>query len=132
MQCTGYLLADAVSYQRAPVSGFVKSDPCSHLARALRSSHLEPAVRKAKYCGHPAALPLQPVSRSPGLAEPGSCTQSAVSPTASEGEYCGGADIVEIKHVMLPPSPREFRDIFVVFELMETDLHQVRKRSITT
>ena len=36
------------------------------------------------------------------------------------------ADIVEIKHVMLPPSPREFRDIFVVFELMETDLHQVR------
>lgn len=26
---------------------------------------------------------------------------------------------------MLPPSPREFRDIFVVFELMETDLHQV-------
>ena len=38
------------------------------------------------------------------------------------------ADIVEIKHVMLPPSPREFRDIFVVFELMETDLHQARAR----
>lgn len=32
---------------------------------------------------------------------------------------------MEIKHIMLPPSPREFRDIFVVFELMETDLHQV-------
>ncbi|KAK9809717.1 hypothetical protein WJX73_009189 [Symbiochloris irregularis] len=36
-------------------------------------------------------------------------------------------DIVEIKHVMLPPSPREFKDIYVVFELMETDLHQVIK-----
>jgi len=36
-------------------------------------------------------------------------------------------DIVEIKHIMLPPSPREFKDIFVVFELMETDLHQVIK-----
>ena len=37
------------------------------------------------------------------------------------------ADIVEIKHIMLPPSPREFKDIYVVFELMETDLHQVRR-----
>jgi hypothetical protein len=27
---------------------------------------------------------------------------------------------------MLPPSPRDFKDIYVVFELMETDLHQVR------
>lgn len=36
-------------------------------------------------------------------------------------------DIVEIKHVMLPPSRREFRDIYVVFELMESDLHQVIK-----
>lgn len=35
------------------------------------------------------------------------------------------ADIVEIKHIMLPPSPRDFKDIYVVFELMETDLHQV-------
>uniref|UniRef100_A0A2P2M7B1 mitogen-activated protein kinase n=1 Tax=Rhizophora mucronata TaxID=61149 RepID=A0A2P2M7B1_RHIMU len=34
-------------------------------------------------------------------------------------------DIVEIKHIMLPPSPREFKDIYVVFELMESDLHQV-------
>ncbi len=34
-------------------------------------------------------------------------------------------DIVEIKHIMLPPNPRDFKDIFVVFELMETDLHQV-------
>ena len=32
---------------------------------------------------------------------------------------------MEIKHIMLPPSPREFKDIYVVFELMETDLHQV-------
>lgn len=34
-------------------------------------------------------------------------------------------DIVEIKHIMLPPSARDFKDIYVVFELMETDLHQV-------
>ena len=34
-------------------------------------------------------------------------------------------DIVEIKHIMLPPSPKEFTDIYVVFELMESDLHQV-------
>lgn len=37
------------------------------------------------------------------------------------------ADVVEIKHIMLPPSPTEFKDIYVVFELMETDLHQVIK-----
>ncbi|TYH74300.1 hypothetical protein ES332_D05G389900v1 [Gossypium tomentosum] len=36
-------------------------------------------------------------------------------------------DIVEIKHIMLPPSKREFKDIFVVFELMESDLHEVIK-----
>eukprot|EP00246_Nothoceros_aenigmaticus_P012175 TRINITY_DN3643_c0_g2_i4.p1 TRINITY_DN3643_c0_g2~~TRINITY_DN3643_c0_g2_i4.p1 ORF type:complete len:545 (-),score=70.00 TRINITY_DN3643_c0_g2_i4:120-1754(-) len=36
-------------------------------------------------------------------------------------------DIVEVKHIMLPPSRREFRDIYVVFELMESDLHQVIK-----
>lgn len=36
-------------------------------------------------------------------------------------------DIVELKHIMLPPSRREFRDIYVVFELMESDLHQVIK-----
>ncbi|CAN6215687.1 unnamed protein product [Urochloa humidicola] len=36
-------------------------------------------------------------------------------------------DIVEIKHIMLPPSRREFQDIYVVFELMESDLHQVIK-----
>ncbi|CAA3026882.1 mitogen-activated kinase 9 [Olea europaea subsp. europaea] len=36
-------------------------------------------------------------------------------------------DIVEIKHIMLPPSHREFRAIYVVFELMESDLHQVIK-----
>jgi serine/threonine protein kinase len=34
-------------------------------------------------------------------------------------------DIVEIKHIMLPPSPRDYKDIYVVFELLETDLHQV-------
>jgi len=36
-------------------------------------------------------------------------------------------DIVEIKHIMLPPSRREFKDIYVVFELMESYLHQVIK-----
>ncbi|KAK8958950.1 Mitogen-activated protein kinase 9 [Platanthera guangdongensis] len=36
-------------------------------------------------------------------------------------------DVVEIKHIMLPPSRREFRDIYVVFGLMESDLHQVIK-----
>ncbi|XWS10823.1 hypothetical protein CRYUN_Cryun38cG0031100 [Craigia yunnanensis] len=36
-------------------------------------------------------------------------------------------DIVEIKRIMLPPSKREFKDIFLVFELMESDLHQVIK-----
>ncbi|XP_073048497.1 mitogen-activated protein kinase 9-like [Primulina eburnea] len=36
-------------------------------------------------------------------------------------------DIVVIKHVMLPPSRREFQDIYVIFELMESDLHQVIK-----
>ncbi|XP_038707821.1 mitogen-activated protein kinase 17-like [Tripterygium wilfordii] len=36
-------------------------------------------------------------------------------------------EIVEIKHIMLPPCRREFKDIYVVFELMESDLHQVIK-----
>lgn len=36
-------------------------------------------------------------------------------------------DIVEIQHILLPPSKREFNDIYVVFELMESDLHQVIK-----
>ncbi|KAK6946580.1 Protein kinase domain, partial [Dillenia turbinata] len=36
-------------------------------------------------------------------------------------------DIVEIKRIMLPPSKKDFKDIFVVFELMESDLHQVIK-----
>ncbi|KAI7756106.1 hypothetical protein M8C21_008762, partial [Ambrosia artemisiifolia] len=36
-------------------------------------------------------------------------------------------DIVEIKHIMMPPSKRDFKDIYVVFELMESDLHQVLK-----
>jgi hypothetical protein len=35
------------------------------------------------------------------------------------------ADIVEIKHILLPEGEKRFKDIFVVFELMETDLHQV-------
>jgi len=34
-------------------------------------------------------------------------------------------DIVEIKHIMLPPNPRTFKDLYIVFELMESDLHTV-------
>lgn len=34
-------------------------------------------------------------------------------------------DVVEIKHIMLPPDPRTYKDIYVVFELMESDLHTV-------
>ncbi|XP_066329234.1 mitogen-activated protein kinase 13-like isoform X2 [Miscanthus floridulus] len=37
------------------------------------------------------------------------------------------SNIVQIKHIMLPPTRREFKDIYVVFELMESDLHQVIK-----
>ncbi|KAL6888541.1 hypothetical protein ACP4OV_009567 [Aristida adscensionis] len=36
-------------------------------------------------------------------------------------------NIVQIKHIMLPPTRREFKDIYIVFELMESDLHQVIK-----
>ncbi|KAH0877380.1 hypothetical protein HID58_064774, partial [Brassica napus] len=36
-------------------------------------------------------------------------------------------DIVEIKSIMLPPPKREFRDIYIVSDLMESDLHQVIK-----
>lgn len=36
-------------------------------------------------------------------------------------------DIVEIKRIMLPPSSSDFKDIYVIFELMESDLHQVIK-----
>ncbi|TVU33498.1 hypothetical protein EJB05_25321, partial [Eragrostis curvula] len=36
-------------------------------------------------------------------------------------------NIVQIKHIMLPPTRREFRDIYIVFELMEADLHHVIK-----
>lgn len=52
-----------------------------------------------------------------------SCCASATD--KSDSDILEDADIVEIKHIMLPPSPREFKDIYVVFELMETDLHQV-------
>ncbi|KAG6599886.1 Mitogen-activated protein kinase 12, partial [Cucurbita argyrosperma subsp. sororia] len=36
-------------------------------------------------------------------------------------------DIVDIKHIILPPSRREFKDLYIVFELMESDLHHVLK-----
>ncbi|KAL7593893.1 hypothetical protein Lser_V15G33735 [Lactuca serriola] len=38
-------------------------------------------------------------------------------------------DIVEIKNILLPPSKIEFQDIYVVFELMESDLHEAIKEN---
>eukprot|EP00195_Chlamydomonas_chlamydogama_P001171 CAMPEP_0202920964 /NCGR_PEP_ID=MMETSP1392-20130828/77134_1 /ASSEMBLY_ACC=CAM_ASM_000868 /TAXON_ID=225041 /ORGANISM="Chlamydomonas chlamydogama, Strain SAG 11-48b" /LENGTH=358 /DNA_ID=CAMNT_0049614489 /DNA_START=48 /DNA_END=1124 /DNA_ORIENTATION=+ len=34
-------------------------------------------------------------------------------------------DVVGIKQILLPSNPRTFRDIFVVFELMQSDLHTI-------
>lgn len=34
-------------------------------------------------------------------------------------------DIVDLKHILLPPNERDYKDIFVVTNLMETDLHSV-------
>ncbi|GFR41333.1 hypothetical protein Agub_g2018 [Astrephomene gubernaculifera] len=34
-------------------------------------------------------------------------------------------DIVEVKHIMLPSDPNSFKDLYVCFELMESDLHTV-------
>ena len=34
-------------------------------------------------------------------------------------------DLVEIRHIILPKNPRTFNEIYVVFELMEFDLHAV-------
>lgn len=34
-------------------------------------------------------------------------------------------DIVDVKHILLPSDPRTFKDLYVVFELMESDLHTV-------
>lgn len=34
-------------------------------------------------------------------------------------------DIVDIENILLPPSIREFKDIYLVFELMDSDLHHV-------
>ncbi|PHT33320.1 Mitogen-activated protein kinase 17, partial [Capsicum baccatum] len=36
-------------------------------------------------------------------------------------------DIVQVKQILLPPCRREFKDIYVVFELMECDLQHVIK-----
>ncbi|KAG1665499.1 hypothetical protein FOA52_009760 [Chlamydomonas sp. UWO 241] len=34
-------------------------------------------------------------------------------------------DVVQVKHIMLPSDPRTYRDIYVVFELMESDMYTV-------
>ena len=36
-------------------------------------------------------------------------------------------DIVSVRSILLPPNEHDFKDIYVIFELMETDLHQVIK-----
>lgn len=36
-------------------------------------------------------------------------------------------NIVQIKNIILPHSRKKFKDIYVVLELMESDLHQVMK-----
>lgn len=35
------------------------------------------------------------------------------------------ADVVEIKHILLPPNPFTFNDLWIVMELMDSDLHTV-------
>lgn len=52
-------------------------------------------------------------------------TEFAKCSLSGRGHLCPCADIVEIKHILLPEAEKRFKDIFVVFELMETDLHQV-------
>ncbi|CAN7030057.1 unnamed protein product [Brassica rapa subsp. trilocularis] len=37
------------------------------------------------------------------------------------------SDIVEIKNILLPPFKKEFKDIYVFFEQMESNLHLVIK-----
>lgn len=34
-------------------------------------------------------------------------------------------NIVQIKDIILPPNPSQFRDVYIVYELMDTDLHQI-------
>lgn len=49
----------------------------------------------------------------------------SLQPPSTHWTFLVLTDIVDIKHIMLPPSPKDFKDIYVVFELLETDLHQV-------
>ncbi|KAL6747860.1 mitogen-activated protein kinase 4 [Haematococcus lacustris] len=35
------------------------------------------------------------------------------------------ADVVDVKHIILPSNPQSFKHVFVVFERMESDLHTV-------
>lgn len=43
----------------------------------------------------------------------------------------GVLNTLQLKHILMPPSPRDFTDIYAVFELMEADLHLVRSRQGT-
>lgn len=54
------------------------------------------------------------------------CSSELSREIAHRNKSPAAADIVEIKHILLPADEKKFKDIFVVFELMETDLHQVR------
>lgn len=87
-------------------------DHVSDATRILREIKL---LRLLRHPGKPAFPSVEPRH---------SLADSALAWFFAQFKRCR-ADIVEIKHIMLPPSARQFKDIYVVFELMETDLHQV-------
>jgi len=99
-----------------------------HCTRQCVRCLVEGSKAATEHCGTPTAVSSKP-SRV-GLCQHFSQPRHSVHSVKYQGiALMNGAriaDIVEIKHIMLPPSPREFKDIYVVFELMETDLHQVR------
>ncbi len=74
-------------------------------------------IKLLRMLKHPGASESQRVA---ALPQP-----PAVAAAAHSRAVLLPADIVDIKHIMLPPNPSDFKDIYVVFELMETDLHQV-------
>lgn len=38
-------------------------------------------------------------------------------------------NVIQLKDVMMPNHPRTFKDVYLVYELMDTDLHQIIKSS---
>ena len=45
-----------------------------------------------------------------------------VGVTFSKSVHC---QVIAIKDMIRPPNPRDFKDVYVVYELMPTDLHEV-------